>query len=82
MALNEPTLVNRLIADEAQTTGGLVRLQFPGRDDTQHLSESVTGAEQMLANLYAAYPALTVALTSMAVMSKGSPAPRCRVCRR
>ncbi len=69
VALDEPVLVNRLIADDARTTGVFVTFQFPGRDHMQHLPESVARAEEMVANLRAAHPDLTVALTGIAVMS-------------
>ena len=62
VALNEPTLVKRLIADDAGTTGVLVTLQFPGKDHTDHLPRSVIRAEKMVADLRAAHPDLTVAL--------------------
>ena len=69
VALNEPALVNRLIADDGRTTGVMVNFQFPGRDHTQHLPSSVTRGEEMVANLRTAHPDLTVALTGIAVMS-------------
>lgn len=69
VALAEPALVKRLIATDAGTTGVLVTLQFPGADHTVHLPASVTRAEAMAAELRAAHPDLTVALTGMARMS-------------
>jgi predicted RND superfamily exporter protein len=69
VALNEPALVKRLIAADGGTTGVAVRLQFPGRDHTEHVPASVTRAEEMMAELRAAHPDLTVALTGMAAMS-------------
>jgi len=69
VALKEPTLVKRLIADDAGTTGVLVTLQFPGKDHTEHLPRSVIRAEKMVEDLRAAHPDLTVALTGLAVMS-------------
>jgi uncharacterized protein len=69
IALNEPALVKRLIAEDAATTGVLVTLQFPGQDHTEHIPESVIYAENMTNNLRIAFPDLTVALTGLAVMS-------------
>ncbi len=69
VALNEPTLVKRLIANDASTTGVLVTLQFPGKDHSEHLPRSVIRAEHMLMDLRAAHPDLIVALTGLAVMS-------------
>ena len=69
VALNEPALVKRLIAVDAGTAGVVVTLQFPATDHTEHLPESVTRAEAMAADLRAAHPGLTVALTGMARMS-------------
>ena len=69
VALSEPALVKRLIAVDARTTGVLVTLQFPGEDHTAHVPDSVTRAEEMVAELRAAHPDLTVGLTGLAVMS-------------
>ncbi len=69
VALDEPALAKRLIAADAGTTGVVVTLQFPATDHTEHLPESVTRAEAMAADLRAAHPGLTVALTGMARMS-------------
>ncbi|NOZ68835.1 MAG: MMPL family transporter [Deferribacteres bacterium] len=69
VALNEPALVNRLIAADAGTTGVFVTFQFPGNDHTEHLPISVTRAEEIVAKLRAAHPDLTVALTGMAALS-------------
>ena len=68
IALNEPALVNRLIAADARTTGVVVTLQFPGTDHTQHLAPSMARAEEMAAELRAAHPGLTVAITGLVAM--------------
>ena len=69
VALNEPVLAGRLIADDGSTTGVSVTLQFPGEDHTRHLPEAVTYARNIVANLRASHPDLTVALTGVAVFS-------------
>jgi predicted RND superfamily exporter protein len=69
VALNEPALVNRLIAADARTTGVLITLQFPGGDHTEHLPAAVRHAEAMVADLRAAHPGMTAGLTGLAVMS-------------
>jgi len=69
VALEEPALAGRLIAYDGTTTGVSVTLQFPGTDHTRHLPESVAYAEKLTAELRAAYPDLTVALTGIAVFS-------------
>ncbi len=69
VALEEPALAGRLIAYDGGTAGVSVTLQFPGTDHTRHLPESVTYAEKLTAELRAAYPDLTVALTGIAVFS-------------
>ena len=69
VVLNEPALVNRLIAADARTTGVLVTLQFPGKDHIKHVPSSVSRAEQMVAELRAGHPDLTVGLTGLAAMS-------------
>jgi predicted RND superfamily exporter protein len=69
IALNEPALVKGLIAEDAGTAAVLVTLQMPGQDHTQHLPESVEHAENIVNDLRATYPEVTVALTGLAVMS-------------
>jgi len=69
VALGEPALAGRLIAYDAGTTGVSVTLQFPGKDHTGHLPESVAYAEKLTEELRAAYPDLTVALTGIAIFS-------------
>ncbi|HED16357.1 MAG TPA: RND family transporter [Gammaproteobacteria bacterium] len=69
VALSEPALVKRLIADNGSTTGVAVTLQFPGNDQTRQLPEAVAYAEMMVKNLRASHPDLTVALTGVAVFS-------------
>ncbi len=69
IALDEPALAGRLIANDGATTGVAITLQFPGEDHTQHLPEAVAYAKKMVANLRASYPDLTVALTGVAVFS-------------
>ncbi len=69
VALNEPSLINRLLATNAGTTGVLVTLQLPGDDHTEHLPEAIIYAEGVMEKLRATHPDLTVGLTGMAVMS-------------
>jgi len=69
VALAEPALAGRLIAYDGATTGVSVTLQFPGTDHTGHLPESVNYAEQLKAELRAAHPDLTVALTGISIFS-------------
>ncbi|MEE9251370.1 MAG: MMPL family transporter [Alphaproteobacteria bacterium] len=69
VALNEPALVKRLIAADGRTTGVLVTLQFPGEDHTEHLPRAVTRGKEMVADLRAAHPGMTVGMTGLAVMS-------------
>ncbi|GMT39882.1 MAG: RND transporter [bacterium] len=69
IALGEPALAGRLIAYDGGTTGVSVTLQFPGTDHTRHLPESVTQAEKITAELRAAHPDLTVALTGISIFS-------------
>ncbi len=69
VALEEPALAGRLIADDGGTTGVSVTLQFPGKDHTNHLPESVDYAKKLTAELRARYPDLTVALTGISIFS-------------
>jgi len=69
IALAEPALVRRLIAEDAATTGVLVTLQFPGDDHAEHLPKSVEYAEKIRTDLQKAFPDLTVGLTGHAEMS-------------
>ncbi|MFV2055711.1 MAG: RND family transporter [Thiohalomonadales bacterium] len=69
IALQEPALLGRLIANDGGTTGISVNLQFPGTDHTAHLPESVDYAEKLVAELRSDYPDLTVALTGIAIFS-------------
>jgi len=69
VALAEPALAGRLIAYDGATTGISVTLRFPGSDHTRHLPQAVTRAEQLAAELRAAQPDLTVALTGISIFS-------------
>jgi|TARA_Y100000310_G_scaffold345775_1_gene469692 hypothetical protein len=69
VALHEPVLVNRLISADAATAGVMVTLQFPGTDHSQQLPDAVQYALEMVEALRAESPAMTFALTGLAVMS-------------
>jgi predicted RND superfamily exporter protein len=69
VALNEPALVNRLIAADARTTGVVVTLQFPGKDHTEHLPAAVKRAEKIAEDVRRTYSGWTVGLTGVALFS-------------
>lgn len=69
IALEEPVLVNRLVAADARTAGVMVTLQFPGEDHTEHLPAAITRARELAQALRAAQPGWTVGITGVAVLS-------------
>jgi predicted RND superfamily exporter protein len=69
VALNEPALNGRLVADDAAAAGIVVTLQLPGTDHTEQVPQSVEAARVIAANAMAAYPKLQIGLTGLALMS-------------
>ena len=72
VAVDEPALVHRLIADDGYTTGVLVTLQMPGKDPFE-VTYAVTKAEEIAATIRAANPELTIAITGIAPLSNSFP---------
>lgn len=68
IALSEPLLRNNLISDDADTTGINVTLQYPEKSITE-VPEAVGVARQIVADLKAKYPDLTVALTGVSMLN-------------
>jgi len=69
VALEEPVLVNRLIAADGGTAGVFITLQFPGADHTKQLPESVEFTQELIETLRAKNPGVTFAMTGLAVLS-------------
>lgn len=68
IALAEPLLRDNLISDDADTTGINVTLQYPEKSITE-VPEAVAVAREIVADLKARYPDLTVALTGVSMMN-------------
>lgn len=72
VALEEPSLVNRLVAKDGMTAGVLVTLQLPGKDPDEVL-DSVSHAEKLLDRIKADYPNLDVVISGIAPLSASFP---------
>ncbi len=68
IALAEPLLRDNLISDDADTTGINVTLQYPEKSITE-VPEAVGVAREIVADLKARYPELTVALTGVSMLN-------------
>lgn len=66
VALNEPALRGRLISLDGGTTGVVVTFQFPLDDRTGPIPEVSARAREIVDNIRAVHPGLTVAITGMA----------------
>ena len=69
VALNEPLLVNRLIAPQGDVTGVNVVLQLPGEDLTRETPEAVGHARQLVERFEQRYPGIEVHTTGMVMMN-------------
>lgn len=75
IALAEPLLRNRLIADDAETTGVNVRITPPGLSRSE-IPDTVAYARQLADDLRRAHPDLTVEITGTTMLSNAfSEAP-------
>lgn len=72
VALDEPSLVNRLVADDAMTAGVLVTLQLPNKDPNEVL-ESVGHAEALVERIRVEHPNLEVVISGVAPLSASFP---------
>lgn len=68
VALAEPLLRNNLISNDADTTGINVTLQYPEKSITE-VPEAVGVAREIVADLKARYPELTVVLTGVSMLN-------------
>ena len=76
VALGEPALHHRLIADDGRTTGVAVRLYLPGRARTE-VTEATTAARQLAEQMRRDYPGMRLEVTGTAMLSTAfAEAPR------
>ena len=69
IALNEPLLVNQVIAPKANVTGVNVTIQLPGNNQTEEVPEVVHYVRQLAADFTSAHPDIDVRLTGMAMLN-------------
>lgn len=69
VALNDPLLVNRLIAPDAEVTGVNVVLQLPGENLTEETPEAVAHARALVERFQARFPGIEVYTTGMVMMN-------------
>lgn len=67
VALREPLLVRRLIAEDARVAGINVTLQLPEKSPTE-TTEAVAAARQLAAEIETSHPGLAVRLTGQAML--------------
>jgi predicted RND superfamily exporter protein len=65
VALNEPTLTDRIISTDGKTTAIALNLHMPGEDHTRHMIESIEAAQAMLADFQALYPEYQMVMTGV-----------------
>ena len=65
VALNEPSLVNRLVSDDGKTAGVMVTLQFPEGENHDQVPEVAKFSADLAENFSKAYPELRFARTGM-----------------
>ena len=68
VALSEPLLAGRLVADDARTTGVNVRISLPG-ESADELPETVTHVRQILEQYRAYYPDVEIHASGVAMMN-------------
>ena len=69
IALNEPLLLNRLIANDARVTGVNVTIQLPGIDETKEVPEVIKASRELAQKIRDENPNLEVRLSGMALMN-------------
>ncbi|MEM7541093.1 MAG: MMPL family transporter [Pseudomonadota bacterium] len=68
IALNEPALANRLIADDARVTAININLQVPGINETVEFPEAVLFARELVAQAEEKYPEIDFYISGLAAM--------------
>lgn len=69
IALNEPRLVNRLVAPNAKVAGVNVNIHLPGINQIEEVPEVAAAARQIRAQLLERHPDLEVYLSGMVMMN-------------
>ena len=72
IALSEPLLVNKLISEDAGTTGINVTLQFPEKSLTE-VPEAVAAARKIAADMSAQFPDLKIVLSGLTMLDNAFP---------
>ena len=72
IAINEPTLVNRLISPDSKYTGVNVTVQLPGEKLTE-VPEAVARARAIKQTMLEKYPELDIRLVGLAMMNNAFP---------
>ena len=68
VALAEPLLVNRLVADDAHAIGINVTILLPGIDETTEVPEVVAYARQLASDMRTQYPDLEIQISGMVML--------------
>jgi len=72
IAVNEPTLVNRLISPDSRYTGVNVTMQIPGKS-TDEVPMAVARARELKAAMLAKYPGIEIRLAGVSMMNNAFP---------
>ena len=72
IAVNEPTLVNRLISPDSHYTGVNVTVQLPGKH-TDEVPKAVAAARELKARMLAKYPGIEIRLAGVIMMNNAFP---------
>ena len=72
IALSEPVLLNKLISEDAGTTGVNVTLQYPETSITE-VPEAVAAARNIVAEISAEYPDLKIVLSGLSMLDNAFP---------
>lgn len=73
IAIHEPLLVNRLIANDGHATGINVTVELPGKNQLTEGPEVVTHVRAMMAEVEAAYPDIEFYVTGVVMMNNAFP---------
>ena len=73
VALNEPLIVHRLLSEKAHVTVINVTTEFPGKDMTKEVPESVAVVREIKAYINKTYPEIDVYLSGFVMMNNAFP---------